>query len=146
MFYIYRMLEVTCALIVHHNKILITQNGPQSDHPYQWEFPGGKLEPNETQEACVQREIMEELELQICAEQKLLAVEHDYGIKQIKLIPFLCSIGSGELRLNKHINYKWIELHQLKNIDFSEADKRLLSNSGNLLQLQKYVGKQKDNS
>ena len=135
------MPKVTCALIINDGKVLITQNGAASDHPFQWEFPGGKIKPDEREHACVIREIKEELELDILVVDKLVAVEHDYGIKKIKLIPFVCTIVGGNLKLNNHINKKWLSVCDLAEVDFSEADKRLISLAENLALLEKYSGK-----
>lgn len=135
------MLKVTCAIIPLNGKFLITQNGPQSAHPFQWEFPGGKIEPGETAQNCVIREINEELELDIEIEESMEAVTHNYGTKKIELIPFVCSIKSGKLKLNDHINQQWIEVHELDEIDFSAADKKLISTKGIGEILKKYTGK-----
>ncbi|HZY24320.1 MAG TPA: NUDIX domain-containing protein, partial [Bacteroidales bacterium] len=60
------MLNVTCAVIRNEdNKILVVQRGEDSDHPFKWEFPGGKLDPEETEEECIIREIDEELSMEI---------------------------------------------------------------------------------
>lgn len=138
------MLNVTCALIIKNGKLLITRNGSNSDHALQWEFPGGKIDKDETQEACIVREIMEELELTIRIETPLVPIEHNYGTKEIRLIPFICSVNGGKLKLNNHIAEKWIDLEELKNIDFSEADKRLIENETNLQGLKEYTRKQKN--
>lgn len=135
------MIQVSCALIIKQGKVLITQNGGASDHPYQWEFPGGKIKPGETKEAAIIREISEELDVNIKVNESLIPVDHDYGIKQIKLIPFVCSIADGILKLNNHISHKWVALHKLEDIDFSDADKRLIRIEENCKLLQKYSGK-----
>ncbi len=85
------MLIVTCAVIRNEeNEVLIVQRGEASDHPNKWEFPGGKLSENETEEDCIIREIGEELSMEIVICGRLPEVEHDYGTKQIRLIPFIC--------------------------------------------------------
>jgi len=134
------MIQVACALIISKGKVLVAQNRIDSDHPLQWEFPGGKLKPGETEEQCICREIKEELELDIYVVEKLKGVEHDYGIKQISLIPFVCSIESGVLKLNNHINIEWIEIGKLETVDFPEADKRLILLNENQKRLKKYSG------
>ena len=63
-----------------------------------------------------------------------------YGTKKIELIPFVCSIKTGELKLNNHINHQWIEVNELDEIDFSAADKKLISLKGNREILKKYTG------
>ena len=96
------MITVTCAVIVHENKILVTQRGPQMKHPLKWEFPGGKLEHNETPEQCIHREIFEELNIRISLVKQLSTVIHDYGSIKIALIPFLSEFKSGSLTLKEH--------------------------------------------
>ncbi len=138
------MIQVTCALLIYKGKVLVTQNGEESDHPLQWEFPGGKLKPNESEQECVIREIKEELELDVLVLERLVAVEHDYGIKKIRLIPFVCTIVDGEIKLNNHINKKWVPVCSLAEVDFSEADKRLVTSVENRALLQKYCREQVD--
>lgn len=101
------MLRVTCAVIIHHGKILVAQRGVNSDHPFQWEFPGGKLKRGETPENCIVREITEELEIKIDILEKMYPVKWDYGFKKIELIPFLCSIKSGQINLTEHHHFLW---------------------------------------
>ena len=69
------MLKVTCAIIIHQNKILVAQRNPNSDHPLMWEFPGGKLNPRETIRECVIREIKEELDIEIEVRQSMIAIK-----------------------------------------------------------------------
>lgn len=138
------MIQVTCALIVSRGKVLIAQNKEDSDHPFQWEFPGGKLKAGETEEQCICREIKEELELEIRILEKLPGVEYDYGIKKIELIPFICGIKSGELKLNDHIKTEWIEMDKLYAVDFSAADKKLIDLETSKKSLKKYARKKVD--
>ena len=135
------MIQVTCALIILEDKILITQNGENSDHAYQWEFPGGKIKKDESPQECIIREIWEELELKIELKKTLKSVEHVYPKKQILLIPFICEIESGTIKLNHHIAFEWIKLSDLEDVDFSEADKRMLEIAENRSQLEKYTRK-----
>ncbi|OFY73479.1 MAG: DNA mismatch repair protein MutT, partial [Bacteroidetes bacterium RBG_19FT_COMBO_42_7] len=85
------MIDVTCAIIRNEeNEILVVQRGEKSHHPFKWEFPGGKLKDNETEEECILREIKEELSIDIVICKRMAEAEYDYGNKQIKLIPFIC--------------------------------------------------------
>ena len=82
----YIMIIVTCAIIRNEeNEILVVQRGEATDHPFKWEFPGGKLAPEETEEECIIREVNEELSMEIVICGKLQEVDHDYGHKQIDL-------------------------------------------------------------
>jgi 8-oxo-dGTP diphosphatase len=117
------MIAVTCAIIRNdENEILVVQRGEATDHPMKWEFPGGKLIPGETEEECILREIDEELSMDIVICSKLTAVNHDYGYKEIRLIPFICDTLDDMPFLSEHIAYKWVEDKDLMTIDFSEAD------------------------
>ena len=117
------MIKVTCAVIRNEeDEILVVQRGEATDHPYKWEFPGGKLNIGESEEDCIIREVDEELSVEIVIVGKLDAVEHDYGNKKIRLIPFICDTLDEIPFLSEHIAYKWVTGNELMAIDFSEAD------------------------
>lgn len=135
------MLKVTCALIIQNKKLLITQNNANSDHPFQWEFSGGKIKPGETKEESVKREVYEELGVEIMILTKMNSIEFDYKIKHIELIPFICVIKSGKIKLNEHLAFRWTVLNDLKQIDFSGADRKLINQKDNFEVLKKYIRK-----
>lgn len=117
------MISVTCAIIRNEdNEVLVVQRGEATDHPFKWEFPGGKLASEETEEECIIREVDEELSMDIVIFGKLPEVEYDYGIKQIKLIPFICDTLDELPFLSEHLAYKWLPAMDLMSVDFSEAD------------------------
>lgn len=117
------MINVTCAIIRNEdNDVLIVQRGESTDHPFKWEFPGGKVNKGESEEDCIIREIKEELSIDIVICRRLNPVEHNYGHKQIKLIPFICDTLDDLPFLTEHIAFDWVEAKKLKSIDFSEAD------------------------
>jgi 8-oxo-dGTP diphosphatase len=117
------MLIVTCAIIRNEeNEILVVQRGEATDHPFKWEFPGGKLAENETEEECILREIDEELSMEIVICGRLPEVEHDYGHKKIRLIPFICDTLDETPFLSEHIAYKWVRKRDLMEPDYSAAD------------------------
>jgi 8-oxo-dGTP diphosphatase len=117
------MIIVTCAVIRNEeNEILVVQRGEATDHPFKWEFPGGKLAPRETEEECVIREVEEELSMEIVICGKLAEVDYDYGHKQIRLIPFICDTLDEMPFLSEHVASKWVEEKDLMMLDFSEAD------------------------
>lgn len=140
------MIEVVCAIIVKGNKILATQLGSNSQHPYKWEFPGGKIKKGETPEFALTREINEELLIKVCPELKLEEIPCDYGFKKILLIPFICRIYLGDPVLTEHIQLKWINFEEFKNIDFAEADLNVLNSEKNKKLLLDYLGKNVDKS
>jgi len=117
------MINVTCAVIRNDaDKVLVVQRGEGSSHPFKWEFPGGKLAPEETEEECIIREIEEELSMEIVICSKMAEVDHDYGNEHIRLIPFICDTLDEMPFLTEHIAYKWVEENELTAIDFSGAD------------------------
>jgi len=76
------MTDVTCAIIRNDdNEVLIVRRGEKTDHPFKWEFPGGKTADGETNEECIIREVSEELSMDIVICSQLEPVEHDYGHK-----------------------------------------------------------------
>jgi len=91
-----------------------------------WEFPGGKIQLNETAEKCIVREIEEELKVRIKIVNQLLSIDFDYGTKQISLIPFVCKIVSGEIILTEHIAKRWFNFDEWETIDWSGADRELI--------------------
>lgn len=120
------MIEVSCAIIINDSKILAVQRGPQSSHPWKWEFPGGKIHSDETEAQSVIREIEEELRLRIDVLVQLECIEFDYDIKQIRLIPFICKIASGDIILTEHVDMCWFDIDQWQTIDWSGADRELI--------------------
>jgi len=117
------MINVTCAIIRNdENEVLVVQRGEKTDHPFKWEFPGGKLKEGETEEECIIREIGEELAMDIVICKRMAVAEYDYGHKQIRLIPFVCDTLDDLPFLSEHSAYKWLDPADLKNVDFSEAD------------------------
>lgn len=127
------MIEVTCAIIINDSKILAVQRGQESSHPLEWEFPGGKIHPGETAEQCIVREISEELIIRIVVLNQLELVEYDYGSKQIRLIPFVCKIDSGEIVLTEHIAKRWIVIAEWPKLNWSGADQELIQKNQKFL-------------
>lgn len=117
------MIDVSCAVIRNEElKVLIVQRGEKSDHPFMWEFPGGKVDAGETPEDSVVREVYEELEMEIVIVGTLNPVEYDYGHKQIRLIPFICDTLIERPVLKEHNDYRWVSPSDLSQIAFSQAD------------------------
>lgn len=129
------MIDVCCAVIVKESKILAVQRGPESDHPWKWEFPGGKIHLQETAEQCILREIEEELSIRIEIMAKLEPVVFDYGVKQIRLIPFMVQISSGKIVLTEHVSKRWFEFTEWESIDWQEADRELILKNQDMMRI-----------
>jgi 8-oxo-dGTP diphosphatase len=87
-----------------------------------WEFPGGKIEAQETAEQCLLREIKEELNIEIEIVRQLEAHVYDYGNFCIQLIPFVCKYLSGDILLAEHMDYRWLLKAELPTLDWAPAD------------------------
>ena len=106
-------------------EIFVTQRG-YGDYKDGWEIPGGKLEPGETPEACIVREIREELATEIKAEKILGVVDYDYPNFHLTMHCILCTIVSGELKLLEHEAAKWVTKETLRSVDWLPADQLIL--------------------
>ena len=120
-------IEVSCALIMDGEHVLVTQRSEQMPHPLKWEFPGGKLHSGEMPESCIIREIREELGIGISVQELLPTVKHSYGREIVKLIPFVCWWVNGEIQLAEHSAYQWVHLNELELLDWLEADLEVVS-------------------
>lgn len=118
-------LQVTCAIIIEKGKLLACRRAPGSSHALEWEFPGGKLEANETPLASVVREIKEELNVEVDVLDVLQPIDFDYTGKHIRLIPFLCSIKNGVLTAAAHDQLQWISPDEFATLHWSGADRLL---------------------
>ena len=116
------MLRVVCAIIEQNGYVLITQRSSQMAQPLLWEFPGGKQETGESETDALVREIQEELNLLILPVKRLTPVTHTYSSKIIELIPYTCTLQSGEIILAEHQGYSWVSINELLNYNWCPAD------------------------
>ncbi len=119
-----KTVHVTAAVIVQNDKILCVQrNENKFDYiSKKWEFPGGKVEENEQIENTIKREILEELNVEIGIDRFLIQVDHQYPDFRLIMDTFLCNIEKGEIQLNEHIDFKWLQKDQLLSLDWAGAD------------------------
>lgn len=116
-----KTIHVAAAIIRNNETILAAQRG-YGEFKDGWEFPGGKLEPNESgAEACI-REIQEELEVTIDDLEPLCTVEHDYDSFHLSMECFLCRIASGTIHDSEHENLRWLDIDSLWSVDWLPAD------------------------
>ena len=115
-------MRVACAVISAGDKILVTQRGPKMSLPFMWEFPGGKIEDGESDEACIIRELKEELHITVRITGRLKECTYDYGNISITLVPFLALLMSDSITLSEHMNYVWLSHFELKTLDWAPAD------------------------
>lgn len=117
------MIKVVAALIEKNNEILIAQRSTGDESVLgKWEFPGGKVEPNEREEDALEREILEEFEISIKTLNFITNNIHVTPKKTIDLRLYKCSYISGEFKLHDHYQYKWIKKEELLKYDLAPAD------------------------
>lgn len=106
-------------------KIFATQRG-YGEFKGGWEFPGGKIEPNETPEAAIVREIKEELDTEVQVIELLDTVEYDYPKFHLSMDCFVCQVRSGDLVLKEHKAVVWLTKDALYSVDWLPADRVLI--------------------
>ncbi len=129
-----KRIEVVAALIRKGDKILATQRG-YGEYKDFWEFPGGKIEPGETPEAALKREIKEELATEIDVNEYVGTVDYDYPDFHITLLLYLCSMVSGSLELLEHESAKWLLASELDTVSWLPADLEIIPKLRSLLAL-----------
>lgn len=120
-----KTVKVVAAIIIHENKIFATQRG-YGEFKDGWEFPGGKIEPGETPQEALVREIKEELDIEIEVKDFLETVEYVYPESHLSMDCFFCIIKSEELVLKEHEAAKWLTVETLDSVDWLPADKGLV--------------------
>ena len=116
------VIEVVCGVILDGNNVLCVQRSETMSLPLMWEFPGGKIEKNETPEQCLYREIKEELDITIEILEKLSNSHYDYGTFKIVLIPYLCKYLDDEIMLSEHKEFQWLLFSELTMLEWAPAD------------------------
>ena len=116
------MKEVTAAIIIHDHQVLIAQRGPGQNLAGKWEFPGGKIEAGESPEACLVREIKEELDIEIEVVDFFAESRYRYEAGEIRLLAFTAKWIDGALKAKEHSQICWIKPGQLTNFDYAPAD------------------------
>lgn len=117
------MIEVVAGIIYRGNKFLIAQRNSKKDQGGLWEFPGGKVEKEESYESALIREIKEELNADIEVTEYIGESIHHYPEKDIKLIFYKAKLLSEKIELIEHENYKWITKNEKDKFEFAGADK-----------------------
>ena len=121
-----KTIKVAAAVIRDGARVFATQRGYGAYKDY-WEFPGGKLEPGETPEEALRREIREELETEIRVEEYLTTVEHDYPEFHLSMVCFLAAVTAGSLTLKEHEAARWLGPEELDSVNWLPADRHLVS-------------------
>lgn len=114
-------IEVVAGIIKDGDKIFATQRG-YGEFKDGWEFPGGKMEPGETPQQALARELNEELAVDVNVGDFLCTVDYDYPTFHLTMHCFYCSLISGELTLLEHEAAKWLNMSELHTVNWLPAD------------------------
>ena len=120
------MIEVAAGLVFRDGKLLITQRYPGAHLGGLWEFPGGKRHADETFEACLKRELEEELGIEVAVGDLVESIENIYPEKTVLLKFFFCDWLRNEARAIGCPDFRWIARDELCRYEFPAADARLL--------------------
>lgn len=129
-----KTIKVVAAIIIENGNVFATQRG-YGEFKDGWEFPGGKVEANETPEDALVREIKEELDTEIEVLELLDTVEYDYPKFHLSMECFICKMKSGDLILKEHEAAKWLTKETLDSVDWLPADEGLIG------KIEEYLGR-----
>lgn len=118
-------LDIVCGIIKKENSYLIARRG-KGIHENVWEFPGGKVEENETREEAIVRELKEELNVDTEVIRYVTSVDDPLSDCILHVHTFLCRIVKGELMLSVHHEAKFVKAEELYEYGFREADRAIL--------------------
>lgn len=117
-----REVFVVAGAIVKDGKVFAAQRGNKGKTAYKWEFPGGKIEPGETPEHALARELQEELSLNIEVHELITAIVDEYEDVILHIDTYRCTLISGAPTLSEHIAMQWSNKEELDKLEFSPAD------------------------
>lgn len=127
-----KVIKVVAAIIIRDGKVFATERGYGAWQGW-WEFPGGKIEPDECPQEALKREIKEELDAEVAVGELLDTVEWDYPEFHLSMQCFICRLESEKIHLNEHKSAKWLAKETLESVRWLPADLVLLPEIANLL-------------
>lgn len=117
-----KQIPVTAAILIKNGQVMIAKRKPTNWLGSKWEFPGGKIEPGETPEQCLAREIQEEFGIGVKVGEFFCDSAYVYERGAINLLAYMVEWVSGELEVREHEEVKWVPVAQLNQYDFLPAD------------------------
>lgn len=120
-----KTIRVAAAIILQEGSVFATQRGYGKWKDW-WEFPGGKIEENETPQEALVREIREELDTEIAVGDLFDTVEYDYPDFHLSMKCYICTVVSGKLVLKEHEAARWLNRENLDSVDWLPADLDLI--------------------
>lgn len=131
-----KAIKVVAAIMIHNGRVFATQRG-YGEFKDGWEFPGGKVEPEETPQEALVWEIKEELNSVIEVGELLDTVEYDYPEFHLSMDCFICKVKAGDLELKEHEDARWLTTETLDSVDWLPADLGLIQ------KIKKYILEQR---
>ena len=121
--------NVVAAVIEVGGRVLCMQRGVTrySYTSHLWEFPGGKIEPGETPEQALHRELLEEMNMDVEVHELLATVTHDYPDFTITLAAYRCTAADRDFVMREHAASRWLPWNELPSLDWCAADARLIA-------------------
>jgi 8-oxo-dGTP diphosphatase len=116
------MKRVTAAILVDDGRVLITKRKSTDRLQNKWEFPGGSIEDGETPEKCLQRELKEELDIDVSIGDYLGESIYPYEHVTIRLLAYRSVWNHGDINLKVHADFAWVTLNEIGDYDFTPAD------------------------
>ncbi len=117
-----RRINVVGAVLIRDEKILAAKRGEKMSLPGLWEFPGGKIEAEETPQAALARELEEELQCRALVGEHVETTEHEYDFGIVILATYFCTLLDGEPKLTEHAEIRWLTPNELHSVDWAPAD------------------------
>ncbi|MDX2254593.1 MAG: 8-oxo-dGTP diphosphatase MutT [Pseudanabaenaceae cyanobacterium bins.39] len=123
----YRCIGVGIIWDRDRQHILIDRRLPENELGGYWEFPGGKIEPHEDAPACIKRELMEELAIEVAVGDHLITIDHEYETLRVKLIVHHCQHLAGEPQTNACSEIRWVKVSELSQYQLPEANYEIVN-------------------
>jgi 8-oxo-dGTP diphosphatase len=122
-----RKIRVVGAMIEEAGRYLITQRPPKATLPLLWEFPGGRVEPGETDQAALARELAEEMGIVVEVGDRVIHVEHAYEAYDIDFCVYRCRLVAGTPRHVRIHDHRWVRPDELDQYEFPPADEKSIA-------------------
>ena len=117
-----KKIEVVGAVLINEDRVFAAKRGPGKSMAGYWEFPGGKVEADETPEEALARELREELKIDVTVGEFIVTATHEAGTAVIELSTYLCTIIEGVPVLTEHEESRWLPVSELCDVEWAPAD------------------------
>ena len=117
-----KKIEVVGAVLINEDRVFAAKRGPGKSMAGYWEFPGGKVETDETPEEALARELCEELKIDVTVGEFIVTATREAGTAVIELSTYLCAIIEGVPVLTEHEEFRWLPVSELSDVEWAPAD------------------------